>query len=188
MTKLNKIAVVQTGVYLKPSPGTNTLYLQINGFDNNGYLYPKQEPSILLDDPNNKYFLKEGDLLFSAKGANNFCTIFHTQKYNAVASSSFLIIRIRDKKRILPDYLCWFFNRQTTLQYLTSNAKGTSIPSISKSTVEELNIPILPVDKQEKIIAIAKLQKTEERLYKKIIRKREQLAEYKLKNIISNGN
>ena len=80
------------------------------------------------------------------------------------------------------------FQPTKTLQYLTSNAKGTSIPSISKSTVEELNIPILPVDKQEKIIAIAKLQKTEERLYKKIIRKREQLAEYKLKNIISNGN
>ncbi|MCS2900563.1 restriction endonuclease subunit S [Bacteroides thetaiotaomicron] len=153
-----------------------------------GTYIPNKNQVFLLDDSNNKYFLKEGDLLFSAKGANNFCTIFHTQKYNAVASSSFLIIRIRDKKRILPDYLCWFFNRQTTLQYLTSNAKGTSIPSISKSTVEELNIPILPVDKQEKIIAIAKLQKTEERLYKKIIRKREQLTEYKLKNIISNGN
>ena len=95
MTQLNKIAVVQTGVYLKPSPGANTLYLQINGFDNNGYLHPKQEPSILLDDSNNKYFLKEGDLLFSAKEQTIFA-LFFIQKYNAVASS-FLIIRIRDK-------------------------------------------------------------------------------------------
>lgn len=188
MTKLKDIAIVQTGVYLKPSPGANTLYLQINGFDSNGDLHPNQKPSILLNDPNSRYILKEDDLLFSAKGTNNFCTIFHTQQYKAVASSSFLIIRITDKMLILPSYLCWFFNRQATIQYLTSEAKGSSMPSIAKSTLEDLNIPLLPIDQQEKIVEIAKLQKTEEKLYKEITQKRELLTEYKLKNIINNGN
>ena len=71
---------------------------------------------------------------------------------------------------------------------MSLNAKGTAIRSISKATMEELNIPILSIDKQKTILAIAELQKEEERLYKEIIRKRNQLTEYKLKNIINNGN
>lgn len=188
MIKLKNIAEIQTGVYLKPSPVANSLYLQVNNFDSNGCMYSEQKPTIALDNTNSKYLLREKDLLFVAKGTNLFCAIFQTQEYNAVASSSFLVIKIINKSSVLPEYLCWFLNLPTTLQYLSINAKGTAIPSISKATMEELNIPILSIDKQKTILAIAELQKEEERLYKRIISKRNQLTEYKLKNIINNGN
>ena len=188
MTRLKHIAKIQTGVYLRPSPVADTLYLQVGSFDTNGNISTKCEPSIALDSEYRNYLLQENDLLFAAKGTNNFCTIFHSQKYNAVASISFLVIKLTAKDRLLHKYLCWYLNLQTTLQYLSLQAKGTAIPSISKATIEELDIPIPSIDKQIKIVEIAELQKIEEKLYKEIIRKREQLTEYKLKSSINNGN
>ena len=87
---------------------------------------------------------------------------------------------------MLPEYVCWYINLDTTLKYLQSEAKGTGIPSISKATLEELEIPVPPIEKQRTIAEIARLQAEAQQLQSKIMAKRRQLIEYKLKNAIEN--
>ena len=109
MTKIKDIAEVQTGTYLKSSPNPDTIYFQANDFDSEGDIQTTTKPSVSTTDKNRSHFLASNNLLFMAKGYNNFCTIFKEHNVKCVASSSFLVIRIKEN-RVLPEYLNWYLN------------------------------------------------------------------------------
>lgn len=182
MTKLNNIATIQTGVFAKTTPNPDALYLQQSDFDSRGELRDTAQPTIATDNP--KHLLAAGDLLLASKGNNNICVIVSEIEQKCVASPSFLVIRLRDKSAILPEYIAWYLNLPTIQNTLAAQARGTSIMSISKAALGELEIPIPSIDKQKKYIELSKLQKREQELYKAIAEKRKQLLEYKMiKNI-----
>lgn len=182
MTKLQDIATILTGVFAKTSPNPNTLYLQQSDFDGNGELHKATHPTIAVDSP--KHLLAAGDLLLASKGNNNICVVVPKLEQQSVASPSFLVIRLHDKSAILPEFVAWYLNLPTIQNTLAAQARGTSIMSISKAALGELEIPIPPIDKQKKYIELSKLQKRERELYKAIAEKRKQLLEYKMiKNI-----
>ncbi len=184
--RIKNVANVQVGVYAQASEIANTIYIQVGDYSSDRELSDGIKPSIEIEGRRQGLFLNTGNLLFAAKGSNNFCAIFRELYCPAVASSSFLTLRIKDKSAVLPEYLCWYINLDTTLKYLQSEAMGTGIPSISKATLEELEIPIPPIEKQRTIAEIVRLQVETQRLQKEITAKRQQLIEYKLKNAIEN--
>lgn len=188
MILIRDISEIQSGVYLKPAPDPNAYYLQVNDFDNEGNVLHTTKPSVVIDGKNSNHHLRAGDLLFAAKGNKNFCTIIQKEyKVKSIASSSFLVLRIKKKNIVLPEFLCWYLNLSDTLQKLSISAVGTSMPSITKAMLEgvEINLPALEI--QKKIVDIANLQKKERRLYDGIALRRKQIIDYKLKNIITNG-
>ena len=182
MIKLHNIAVIQTGVFAKVAPNPNALYLQQSDFDGNGELRNTAQPTITID--NQKHLLTAGDLLLASKGNNNICVIVPEIEQKCVASPSFLVIRLHDKSAILPEFVAWYLNLPTVQNTLAAQARGTSIMSISKATLGELEIPIPPLEKQQKYIELSKLQKREQELYKAIAERRKQVLGYKMiKNI-----
>lgn len=188
MYKLKDIAEIQSGMYAKASPSPDTVYLQVNDFDADGVIYDTAKPTISTTAKNKGHYLNTGDLLFAAKGTKNFCAIFTKNDEKRVASSSFLVIRIAKSNIVEPEYLNWYLNLPSTITLLSSNAVGTSIPSITKAILEDVEIPLPPITTQQKIVDIAKLQKKERQLREAITAKRQQIIDYKLKNIITNGN
>lgn len=182
MTKLHNIATIQTGVFAKNSPNPNALYLQQSDFDGNGELRDTAQPTIFTD--NAKHLLTAGDLLLASKGNNNMCVVLPKIEQQCVASPSFLVIRLHDKCTTLPEYVAWYINLPATQKVLAIQARGTSIMSISKATLGELEIPIPPLEIQKKYIELSKLQKREHQLYVAIAEKRKQILDYKMiKNI-----
>ena len=182
MTKLNNIATIQTGVFAKTTPHPNALYLQQSDFDGNGELRNTTQPTIAVDNP--KHLLTAGDLLLASKGNNNMCVIVPEIEQKCVASPSFLVLRLHDKSAILPEFVAWYLNLPATQTTLAAQARGTSIMSISKATLGELEIPIPPIERQKKYIELSKLQKREQELYKTIAERRKQILDYKMiKNI-----
>jgi restriction endonuclease S subunit len=94
------------------------------------------------------------------------------------------VIRLHNKNDILPEYVAWYINLPIIQKALAMQSRGTSIMSISKATLSELEIPIPLVEKQKKYIELFKLQKKEQELYKAIAEKRKQILDCKiLKNI-----
>ena len=182
MIKLHNIAVIQTGVFAKVVPNPNVLYLQQSDFDGNGELRNTVQPTIIVD--NQKHLLTAGDLLLASKGNNNICVIVPEIEQKCVASPSFLVIRLHDKSAILPEFVAWYLNLSTTQNTLAVQARGTSIMSISKATLGDLEIPIPSIERQKKYIELSKLQKREQQLYAAIAERRKQILEYKMiKNI-----
>lgn len=184
--KLKDIVTLQAGLYAQSSPKDNAVYVQVRDFSPERHIAKDIKPSVEIAGRTRNMFLSSGDLLFAAKGNNNFCAVFHELAYPAVASSSFLILRIKKSNVALPEYVCWYINLDTTLRYLRAEAKGTGIPSISKTTLEELHIPVPPIETQRKIIEIAKLQAIAQHLQNKIKTKHKQIIEYKLRKVAEN--
>ena len=182
MIKLHNIAVIQTGVFAKVVPNPNALYLQQSDFDGNGELRNTTQRTIIV--ANQKHLLTAGDLLLASKGNNNICVIVPEIEQKCVASPSFLVIRLHDKSAILPEFVAWYLNLPTVQNTLAAQARGTSIMSISKATLGELEIPIPPIERQKKYIELSKLQKREQELYKTIAKRHKQILDYKMiKNI-----
>ncbi len=182
--KIKDIADVQVGVYAQTTADANVIYIQVGNYSSDKELSEDIKPSVEIEGRRQNLFLNKGDLLFAAKGSNIFCSVFQALDCPAVASSSFLTLRIKDKSTVLPEYVCWYINLDTTLKYLRSEAKGTGIPSISKATLEEMEIPIPSMETQLTIAKISRLQTDTQKLQSRIMAKRQQLIEYKLKKAI----
>ncbi len=184
--KIKDIADVKVGVYAQTTADANAIYIQVGNYSADRELPKGIKPSVAIECRRQNFFLNKGDLLFAAKGSNNFCAVFQVLDCPAVASSSFLTLRIKDKSTVLPEYVCWYINLDATLKYLRSEAKGTGIPSISKATLEELEMPVPFIERQKTIVEVARLQAEAQRLQSRIMVKHQQLIEYKLKKAIKN--
>jgi len=178
--KIQDIAFIRSGAYIKEGISEDIGYLQVNDYDKaeNRFVLPK--PSLELNDKTKKHLLLEGDIVLAAKGTSNFCVVYHEDTGKAVASSSFLVISVIDGNIVSPDYLCWVLNRKDTLAFFKANAVGSAMPSISKSLVEAYEIAIPPMQTQKKIVEISRLQQQEQRLYCQISKLRNQLTQQQL--------
>jgi restriction endonuclease S subunit len=182
-TILKNIASVQTGVFLKPQSEGEILYVQVKHFNNNLRLFPSLHADLKEYSVNQKHILTPGDILFAAKGSNNFAAVYQNNYPKAVASTSFFVIKLTDEN-ILPDYLAWFINYPKTMELLKSFATGTSISSISKSVLEDLEISVPEMPVQQAILRINELQLRQKTLVSKIENLREQLIQYQIINSI----
>ena len=133
MVKLKDVATIQTGVYLKSTPLPDTCYLQVNDFDEEGYIRPTVRPTTTVSSKAARHLLTESDLLLAAKGGKNFCAIAPTQ--------------------------------------------------LSKADLEEFDVPLPPLERQRVCIALTRLHRREQALYKAIAERRRQITDCKLTKI-----
>ena len=180
---IKDITHIQTGLFAKPSGIGELVYLQSKHFDEYGQLNAVLHPDLLADGISEKHLLKDGDVLFAAKGTKNFAAVFENHNEPSVASTSFFVIRLANKK-LLPQYLAWVLNSRTTQAMLKGQAIGTSIPSISKQVLENLEIVIPSIATQKAILQITKLRNKEKLLKKKIEILREKQLQQQIINAI----
>jgi len=182
-TYLNKISTIQTGLFAKPTGIGNVVYLQSKHFDEEGQLSSTLYADLMAHNISDKHLLKDGDVLFAAKGTKNFAAVFENHNEPSVASTSFFVLRPTDKK-VLPQYLAWFLNSHTVQTLLKGQAIGTSIPSISKQVLENLEIAVPDIETQKAILQITKLRKQEKSLKQKIDFLREKQIQQQIINAI----
>lgn len=159
------------------------VYLQSKHFDEFGQLHSVLYPDLPAGRISEKHLLKHGDVLFAAKGVKNFATVFENHNLPAVASTSFFVIRLIDNK-VLSQFLAWFLNNPTTQTLLKAQAIGTSIPSISKQVLENLEIPVPDINTQKAIVEISKLRSREKSLKQQIETLREKQIQQQIINVI----
>lgn len=150
-------------MYAQPDILADTLYLQGNHFTTSGDLAASVKPQIKLSDKHRRHLLQNDDLLFAAKGLNNFAVVYHNSIGQAVASSSFIIIRLENQYRqlVLPEYLAWYINNSKQIDIFHKAKATTTIPSISISQLSQLEINIPEISTQELILNIQRLRSKE---------------------------
>jgi len=183
-TELKHIATIQTGVFAKPVAKGDIAYLQPKYFDEDGKLTTNLEPDLNSVGISEKHILKRGDVLFAAKGSKNFAARFDLKDMSAAASTSFFVIRIFDKN-ILPEYLTWYLNHPTTMKFVKSFARGTSIASISKEVLDGLEIIIPSKERQELIYKINDLRSKERQIRMKLLSLNQALNQQQLYNALT---
>lgn len=181
-TTLKDLATIQTGIFAKTDSKGDIVYLQAKHFSETGQLYTTLHPDLKADNITAKHLLRTGDVLFAAKGTKNFAAVYENHNEPAVASTSFFIIRLIENK-ILPEFLVWFLSNPSTQKLLKGKAIGTSIASISKSVLEDLEISIPDLQTQQAVLQITQLRNTEKKLHQQI----QSLREKQIQQLIINA-
>ena len=183
---LRNIASIKTGAFAKPYSEGDIAYLQANHFNKNYQLTTPVHSFIKDNSLADRHLLIPGDILFAAKGTKNFAAWYKDNDIPAVASTSFFVIRLIDdfQNKILPGFLAWYINHPISQRFLKMRARGTSMVSISKSVLQELEIPIPDKQTQQTILKIAHLHITEKELRRKISILREKQIQQKIINVI----
>lgn len=183
-THLENIAKLQSGLYTQPDIQADTLYLQGVHFDQFGEFNPEVKPQLKLNGKIERHLLHHNDILFAAKGLNNFGVVYHTGLGNAVASSSFIIVRLQENYRhqILPKYLAWYLTHTPGVKLFHKKQLGTTIPSISIEKLSKLEVDVPSVDQQRRIVEVQKLRNREKQLIKQLEIQKDLLIKHQLLN------
>jgi len=122
-------------------------------------------------DVNPNQLLNKGDILFMAKGNNNFAVLFNSDM-PAVAVSLFFIIR-PNQSLVNPEFLTWFLNSSSAQSYFYEQRLGASVGNIRKDALENLAINLPSIDKQVQIAKLNRLMQKEKLITTEYLEKKE---------------
>ncbi|MBX3673100.1 MAG: restriction endonuclease subunit S [Burkholderiales bacterium] len=100
-------------------------------------------------DPD-KYLLREGDILISRAGSVGVSHLVTSAEPSVFAS---YLIRFRPGPDILPKYLAHFLKSPAYWKQIADNTAGIAIPNVNASKLQELRIPLAPIEEQRRIVA-----------------------------------
>lgn len=181
LQKLKNISSIQHGIYHKTHQTGDILYLLLKDFQDNIFVKSINCSFVNSNNINDTNYLQKGDVIFAAKGHNNFAWIYSPEIGKAVASTSFFVIRLSNMD-ILPEFLVVLLNNTQVNQYFYLNATGSNIKTIKKGIIENLEIPVLPIKKQEDIIRFSNYWDKYKKLNSQIIEKKEKMYQHQLYN------
>lgn len=165
--KLSDIVKIKSGVFAKSDTNPDLYYIQSTDFDKQRKWNEPLQPVLTNSAKFSNHILNVGDVLFVAKGRDFFAVVYDGKFQPAVASTTFLVVQVV-VKNVDPNYIAWYINHPQTQTLLWSLAKGSAMPSISKSIIEQIEIPIPELSKQNAILEVHKLQIKEKRIHKQL--------------------
>ena len=118
------------------------------------------------------HWLKYGEILLSNRGnykaAVNYC------RYPCVASGVFFVLTVQDKN-FLPEYVAAFLNSQEGQKSLTKHHNISGVNSINRAELEQIDIPLLPLEKQKQLVELFLLYEKEVDIFEKLKQSRKKL-------------
>jgi len=131
-----------------------------------------------------KFFLNKGDIVFVSKGVNNYAIVIDLINFPIIASATFFIIRV-DEKKIIPEYLAWYMNQKEAQNYFSEKKAGTYVPNLNKQDIMDLPLKVPPLKKQNAIAKTAMLLNKEIAILEKLKANRKELIQTQLLNLIN---
>lgn len=181
--KLKEIANIQFGYYGQHSKDGTIPYLQAKHFNEFGQ-YIGVNDTLLEEDPKAMAnLLQNEDILFVAKGFRFYATLYKEEFGNAIASSIFFILRC-DKTRIIPAYLVSLLNLPKNLLHFQQSGAGSTIPSIRKNELADFTFNLIPLEQQQKVVALQELYLKDIELTNNIIKEKQKLFQTTISTII----
>ena len=170
--RLQSIAELTSGVYLKGSPAGKIAYLQVKDLLMTS---PETTATRIEYIPKlDNYLLKKGDLLFAGKGTTYLCKVFNFD-IPAVPSTTLYSIRLHSSI-VSPEYLCWYLNHPRVVASIKTAQAGSGTPLIHKPTLENLEIILPDQETQRLIVELSSLQNREKEILEAIAEKRIQIT------------
>lgn len=181
--KLSDVVIIRSGMVVPKTVNNDEnqltdAYVRMIGtsdFNEDEILRTDLEANVLIKPAIERNFLKRNEILFNAKGRRFFAALFQNEYSFTIASASFLVLTIKDKEIVLPEFLVWYLNHPETLKVFSSKMTSQNIPSITKQELEELDIIIPSFNTQNQIIRLDLLKKEQITIQKKLITLKENL-------------
>ena len=154
----------QTRKGVETRPDGTHLLLQIRDFDESRTAVdPSALARISPQGVEPDACLSSGDVLFLAKGARNFAYAVGDLPSPVLAASYFFVLR--PDPGVSARYLAWFLNQDSARRHFVRLATtGAHMPVVRRDVLENLELPVPPVETQQKIVELAALADEQQRL------------------------
>ena len=188
--KLKTIAKIQSGYInrgkIEVSDNGSCLLIQAKGADADQLSYRTDQ--LIRFNPRwsgKDWFLEPGDILFMARGARNYSLLIDKVPDSVLAASCFFIVRISNSNASA-EYLWWYLNQRPVEDYLKRfSGRSVHMPVVRRAVLENIDIPLPPIETQKRIAEITAMMAKEQDFYKKLAEKRKYLmTEICLKSIL----
>ncbi|GAM72614.1 hypothetical protein JCM19236_4895 [Vibrio sp. JCM 19236] len=114
-------------------------------------------------------WLKEDDVVFSARGNRNLASVVPLLETPTVCSPHYFQIRTFKEAPILPEFLAWQLNQATVQRYFEQSAEGSVQSSIRRAVLEKTPLSVPSIKKQKQILNMIKAADREKEIYQKLI-------------------
>lgn len=112
-----------------------------------------------------RYALTEGDVVITCRGTVNKVAVVRDLPQKTIASANIIVIRVKEQS-VLSEYIHIFLESPVGTQLVQSFQRGTTVMNINPSDLGELEIPLLEMEEQEKIV---EEYRAEQDLYQKTV-------------------
>jgi len=161
-TTLNKLAQVSAGYSFRgkivdESDGMARVIqmrdISKDGFINWETVVKTNVPLKKLGD-NSEAWLTARDIIFTARGQNNYAYEITGCPSKTVLSPHLFKIRIMDTSVAIPAFLAWQINQKPAQAYFSKNTEGSAIVGIRRTVLDNLPIYLPPIEEQHQIIKV----------------------------------
>ncbi|MDX2286080.1 MAG: restriction endonuclease subunit S [Bacteroidia bacterium] len=181
--RLDALAQLTIGPHL-PSVANGVIpYLQARHLSDRGEYLGSQDSFVAPNDLDTSLLLKPGELVLVAKGTRTPAWAYESQLGPLVPSSIFFVIRPLPNV-VNPAFLAIFLNLPATQARLQALAVGSNIPSLRKSELAQLHVPLPDMDTQCLLVAMQQTHLQEIRLLEAITSRKTQLFHDLVKQLI----
>ncbi len=160
---------------IEPESDGTVAVIQMRNLTEDNRLDDRNLVTIKMNGPSDRHLVKRKDLIFRSRGQTTTAAIVDTEIGLAVVGGPLLRVRVTSK-HVLPEYLCWFVNQASAQAFLHSRATGTAMTVIGKSALDDLQVPLPPLETQKQIVALADLSNKEQKLMRELAAKKEKLV------------
>jgi restriction endonuclease S subunit len=177
--KLKEIAQIQTGYSFRSSIpeclDEGVYILQTKDFDDNAKICVDKMTKTELKELDG-YLLKQGDLIFRSRGKAFMMSIFPAFESKTAFLAPLFKVSIKTDL-ILAEYLRWYINSAMCQATLVRLAEGATVKMISKSVLENLDIPVIDLQFQQLLMELDQLYVKEKEILEELGKKRKQFIE-----------
>lgn len=183
--KLTSFATVSPGYSarsrLNSTGGDGLLAVQLGDVPANGdEIEPAGLKRVALTDVPSKYLVAPGDVVFRSRGeATTAAVVGDEFQEPALVLLPLLILR-PDQKRVDSAYLAWTINQPSAQLQLQQEAQGGGMRMVSKSAVDDLDLPLPDLKTQRLVVEAARLAQKQRELETKLATLRDQMLRQQL--------
>jgi hypothetical protein len=178
--KLADVARIDSGYHfrgrIENNPEGPVAVIQTKDFTDDLKLIPAELVRVTPETRLDPYTVESGDVLFLSRGQRPWAAAIGDLPMTCIVPSSFYILRV-DSARILSGYLAWFLNQPKTLTALRSIMRGSNIPFISKTDLQEVPLLLPPLATQGRIVTLNQLGEREQNLVLKLAERKKTLID-----------
>ena len=185
LKQLKDLVGIRPGIHMSTVPNGKVHLLMPSLFDSFGSLDKRQKPQLEMSGRIEKHLLQKGDVLLAVKGTSYSAVEYQPEWGEAVASSSFVVLRRTEIRAQIvdPKYLVWFLRKQQTQKMLKSMAMGSGVPMVSTANLATLEVDLPSMEVQRLIAEAHELHTKERAIRRELDRLQEQLFEQQLTKI-----
>lgn len=132
------------------NPLSDYRYIRVTDIDDDGNLKEDWKTAEIIEE---KYILKEGDILFARSGATAGKTFLYSSKFGKAIYAGYLIRFTPYCNVILPNYLIVFTHSKSYLDWAKNTRGGTAQPNINAQQFSNLIVPVPPLAEQQRIVS-----------------------------------